>query len=76
MPKKVTKKTDTKVILPLKDMTVAELTAKSRQLFADISKKKLEKTVGRLKNTREIFSLRKELARVKTFISVKSRGQV
>ena len=73
MSKKENKKTE-KAVLPLTAMTMAELISKSRQLFADISKKKLEKTVGRLKNTREVFTLRKNLARVKTIISVKSKG--
>jgi ribosomal protein L29 len=75
MPKKEIKKTE-KSILSLKDMSSVELASKSQQLMADISKKKLEKTVGRLKNTRQIFMLRKELARVKTLISVKSKKQI
>jgi ribosomal protein L29 len=73
MAHKENKKTVTKTILPLKDMNLAELTSKARLLYTDISKKKLEKTVGRLKNAREIFTLRKTLARVKTFISIKSK---
>jgi ribosomal protein L29 len=75
MAKKTEKITNkVKTVLPMKDMSVAELGAKVKQLLADISKKKLEKTVGRLKNTREVFNLRKELARAKTFISVKSNS--
>jgi len=73
MAHKENKKTVTKTILPLKDMNLAELTSKARLLYTDISKKKLEKTVGRLKNAREIFTLRKTLGRVKTFISIKSK---
>jgi ribosomal protein L29 len=71
MPKKEDKKTKVREVLPLSEMTPVELTAKARQLWAEISKKKLEKSVGRMKNTRELFSLRKNLAKVKTLISLK-----
>ena len=70
MAKKQTKKIV--VTTAFKDMTVPELVVKSKQLALDISKKKLEKSVGRLKNMREIFHIKKDLARVKTIISVKS----
>jgi ribosomal protein L29 len=72
MAKKEIKNTKKQEVLPLKNMTVAELSSKAKQLSADITKKKLDKSVGRLKNVREIFNLRKELARVKTFITIKS----
>ncbi len=72
MTKKTTKKGEVKEVIALKDMTIAELSSKSKQTAAEINKKRLDKSVGRLKNTREIFNLRKELARIKTLISVKS----
>lgn len=70
----MTKKQTTKKIVTtvFKDMTIPELVEKSKQLALDISKKKLEKSAGRLKNMREIFHIKKDLARVKTIISVKS----
>ena len=70
MAKKHTKKNVTTTAF--KDMTIPELVVKAKQLALEISKKKLEKSVGRLKNMREIFHLKKDLARVKTIISVKS----
>jgi ribosomal protein L29 len=59
----------------LHDMSVAELEVKARQLTMEINKKGLEKAVGRLKNLREIFILRKEVARIKTIIAVKSESK-
>jgi ribosomal protein L29 len=70
MANKQAKKTITTTAF--KDMTTPELIVKAKQLAFEISKKKLEKSVGRLKNMREIFHMRKDLARVKTIISVKS----
>lgn len=70
MANKQAKKTITTTTF--KDMTAPELKVKAKQLAFEISKKKLEKSVGRLKNMREIFHMRKDLARVKTIISVKS----
>ena len=72
MAKKEIKKTDQKNLIAVKDMTAEELTTKAKQLALDIQKKRLEKAVGRLKNLREIFILRKELARVKTVLRLKS----
>ncbi|OGD09277.1 50S ribosomal protein L29 [Candidatus Amesbacteria bacterium RIFOXYB1_FULL_44_23] len=68
---KKSKKTEVKISLA--DMTVTELISKSKQLYAEISKKKLEQKVGRLKNIREVFNLRKELARVKTILHIKMK---
>lgn len=74
MAKKEARKTLT--TLTLRDMTETELAVKVKQLNLDIQKKRLEKAVGRLKNMREIFGLRKELARVKTIIKVKSTSKL
>lgn len=65
------KMTDVKV--SVSDMTMLELIAKSKQISSEIAKKKLDRSVGRLKNIREIFHLRKSLARVKTELNIKSK---
>jgi ribosomal protein L29 len=74
MAKKKVTKTGSEV--KIQDMSVSELAARAKQLTTEISKKKLEKVVGRLKNTREIFNLRKELARIKTIINLKSETAI
>lgn len=65
------KKTEEKII-KLVDMTIAELSVKAKDLAGQIQRKKLELPIGRLKNTREVFFLRKQLARVKTIMSAKN----
>lgn len=57
----------------LSDLSQGELLAKVKELNKDLDKKRLDKGVGRLKNTRQLFNLRKELARVKTVINGKMR---
>jgi ribosomal protein L29 len=59
--------------LSLSSMTEGELAAMVKQLISNITKKKMDMKVGRLKNVREVFSLRKQLARVNTVINVKKR---
>lgn len=66
------KKKNEEKIIKLVDMTPAELAVKAKELAGQIQKKKLELPIGRLKNTREVFFLRKQLARVKTIMSVKN----
>jgi ribosomal protein L29 len=55
----------------LSDLSVGELLAKAKALRSDLMKKQLDKGVGRLRNTRELFNIRKNLARVKTVINIK-----
>ena len=66
------KKKTVEKIVKLADLTSGELIVKSRELADQIQKKKLELPIGRLKNTREVFHLRKMLARVKTIITLKN----
>jgi ribosomal protein L29 len=61
------------VKIALADMTVSELTSQAKQIASEITKKRLEKSVGRVKNVREIFNLRKQLARIKTVLNTKMR---
>lgn len=68
---KKSKKTEEKLI-KLSDMTGEELKIKAKQLSTQIAAKKMEMAVGRVKNTREAYELRKQLARVKTVLSQKS----
>lgn len=65
------KKKKEEKIISLVDMTVDELDTKAGELAGQIQKKKLELSIGRLKNTREVFLLRKQLAKVKTIKSSK-----
>jgi len=44
------------------NLSLAELTAEAAKLRQQITKAKLDLTVGKLKNLRQIFNLRKQLA--------------
>jgi ribosomal protein L29 len=57
--------------IKLSDLSVGELQAKSKTLRSDLVRKQLDKGVGRLRNTRDLFNIRKEIARVKTLINIK-----
>ena len=65
------KKEDVKIALI--DMTISELASQAKQITTEITKKRLEKIVGRVKNVREIFNLRKQLARIKTALNTKMK---
>lgn len=69
-PTKIAK--NQKAEIPLVDMTPGELTTKAGQLKTTIVKVKLEMAAGRLKNRKQAFTLKKELARVLTILRVKS----
>lgn len=64
-------KKPTEKVIELKDMNESELIAQSKELLGQIQKRKLEMAVGRVKNLREVFGLRKQLARVKTMLNIK-----
>jgi len=68
---KNTKKIQEKIIKPI-DMTLEELVSRAKEIEIQIKKKKLELAVGRSKNIKESYNLRKELARIKTIISLKN----
>jgi ribosomal protein L29 len=71
---KLEKKQKKEVVkIALADMTVSELASQAKQIASGITKKRLEKSVGRVKNVREIFNLRKQLARIKTVLNTKMR---
>jgi ribosomal protein L29 len=64
------KKTAEKLI-KLTDLNAVELVVKIKEFRQQIQKKKLDMSVGRVKNMREVFHLRKSLARVKTVLNMK-----
>jgi ribosomal protein L29 len=55
----------------LVDMTMDELTKKAASLSEDITRTRLEKATGKLKNLRKGFLLRDQLARVLTVLNNK-----
>lgn len=55
--------------LQYKPMTMVELRAEELKLYPQIAKAKIDLAVGREKNTRKIYILRKQLAAVKSYIS-------
>jgi ribosomal protein L29 len=59
--------------ISLTDLNLTELNLQAKQINSDITKMRLEKNVGRLKNSRSIFNMRKQLARIMTEINVKSK---
>lgn len=73
MPKKIenTKKIKS-VELPIAEMSLSELTAKEGEIRAKIAKSQLLIRSGKSKNTREVYNLRKDLARVLVVKSAKS----
>jgi len=59
--------------ISLTDLNLTELNQQAKQIISDMTKMRLEKNVGRLKNSRSIFNMRKQLARIMTEINVKSK---
>lgn len=59
-----------KYLSQVKNLSKAELVKKASELFAQINKLRLEKTVGKTRNVRQGYILRKQLAIVKTFINM------
>ncbi len=57
--------------ISLSDLSLPELAAKAKTMGSELVKKRLDKEAGRLRNTREIFVMRKEMARIKTMINLK-----
>ena len=66
-----TSKKETKVQIKLQDMTVPELMEKVKQLKTSAQKIKLERIVSKSRNVREVYNLRKQLARTKTVLNMK-----
>ncbi len=58
-------------IQELHQKTVDQLESLSQELSQQLAKAKLEKAVRRLENTSQPYHLRKDLARVKTVLTIK-----
>lgn len=65
MKKKAEKKEVEKIVL--KSLSKPELQEKASKLRAEIDLTRLEIKIGRVKNVRKVFNLRKELAKVLTY---------
>lgn len=63
-------------IIKLSEMTVGELVGRTKEITEKIQKKKLDISIGREKNVRTVFNLRKELAKVKTMINIKKSSKI
>lgn len=57
----------TKFKTSVKYLTQGELAVKIRESMASMAKIRLEMTVGKVKNVRQLFNLRKQLAILKTY---------
>lgn len=68
---KVAKKHSSKVALKLTEMTKEELVKLAGETRQQINKIKLERNVKKTRNVREVFNMRKKLARILTVIAVK-----
>ncbi len=70
-----TKKTDNKKqpIVRWADMTVQELASALKEKQLLLAKKKLDLKTGKLPNRKEVFFLRKEIARIQTSATSKMR---
>ncbi|TSC86790.1 MAG: hypothetical protein G01um101416_555 [Microgenomates group bacterium Gr01-1014_16] len=58
----------TKAEIKLVDMTAEELKKSARETRQQINKIRLERTVKKTRNVREVFNLRKKLARILTVL--------
>jgi large subunit ribosomal protein L29 len=58
-----------------KSLSLEELKTKDTDLNAQLFKLRMQKATGQLANTSQIRMVRKELARVKTFLTQKNAGK-
>jgi large subunit ribosomal protein L29 len=58
----------------IRNLTASELSVKERDVKEQLFKLKLQKATGQLANTSVLRIIRKELARIKTCQSEKTRG--
>lgn len=56
----------------LKDLTVTELTGRLRKGEVEFFEKKIQHRTGQLKDTASLWKARKEMARIKTYLTQKS----
>lgn len=59
-----------KYLSQVKHLSKPELIKKASELFAQINKLRLEKSIGKTRNVRQGYILRKQLAIVKTIINL------
>jgi large subunit ribosomal protein L29 len=52
----------------IRDLTVEELTAKSRELRDDLFNAQVKRATGQLENTAKLQQLRRDIARVETVL--------
>ena len=55
----------------MRDLSIEELGAKSRELRAELFNVKIKKTTGQLENTARLRQLRREIARTETILREK-----
>jgi large subunit ribosomal protein L29 len=55
----------------IRELTVEELAAKSRELRGDLFNAKVKRSTGQLENTAKLKQLRREIARVETVMREK-----
>ena len=52
----------------VRELTVEELSAKSRELRSDLFNAQVKRSTGQLENTAKLLQLRRDIARVETVI--------
>lgn len=57
--------------IKISELTIEELGVKAVELRRQVSKTRLEMAAGKIKNKREVFNLRKKLARVLSVLNMK-----
>lgn len=60
-------------IKELREMTVEELGARRRELRQDMLNLRVQQQIGQLENPSRIMTLRREVARIETIITERSR---
>jgi large subunit ribosomal protein L29 len=65
----------TKQIKEIKNLTAAELAAKTRELEKELFQARMKKVTGQLEDTASLWRMRKNLARAKTLHTQMTKGK-
>jgi large subunit ribosomal protein L29 len=58
----------------MRDKTVDELNARERELSEQLFKLRFQRATGRIENPMKIRQVKREIARIKTLLTERSRG--
>jgi large subunit ribosomal protein L29 len=61
-------------VAEMRDKTVDELNARERELSEQLFKLRFQRATGRIENPMKIRQVKREIARIKTLLTERSRG--